>query len=102
MQYIPDKWVILEIEPGEVYKVLGGWKGGYLGADEWRLNSGIKELKEEEDCYVAVGHSGSEYYMNKQSEGLTMFSAGVLKSMQDRYPQITTVTVEEYRAKMRA
>ena len=27
------------------YRVLAGWHGGYLGADEWRMNSGIVKVQ---------------------------------------------------------
>jgi hypothetical protein len=39
----PENWVILKItNNGEiVYKVFGSWAGGYLGSDNWRINSGI-------------------------------------------------------------
>jgi hypothetical protein len=39
----PENWVILKItNNGEiVYKVFGSWVGGYLGSDNWRINSGI-------------------------------------------------------------
>ncbi len=32
-EYKPDRWVVLKITNGEkvIYKVMGGWYGGYLG-----------------------------------------------------------------------
>ena len=78
MEYHPDVWVIVKLsseEYGEVYKVLAGWYGGYLGGDSWKLNSGIESVTEEsEDVISFKGFSGSVYLCHKQTErfsGLT-------------------------------
>ena len=65
--YTPERWVILRIdlsEPEEtMYRILGGWYGGYLGCDSWRLSSPIVsyEFNEEDKLHVFKNESGSEY-----------------------------------------
>lgn len=70
----PDNWVIVEIADKDTtfYKVLGGWSGGYLDGDRWRINSGITEVEEKEDHYLFYGQSGSVYKCWKESELIRM------------------------------
>lgn len=70
----PDNWVIVEIADKDTtfYKVLGGWSGGYLDGDRWRINSGITEVEEREDHYLFYGQSGSVYKCWKESELIRM------------------------------
>ena len=76
----PNEWVVVKIkEPdtGEtIYKVFGGWWGGYGASDSWKMNSGIvKAVKsdytheriEKHPEWVIVdfhGYSGSIYRVN--------------------------------------
>ena len=80
--YNPDKWTILKIlneEDGKYfYRILGGWGGGYLDGDSWRLNSGVEsyELCKEDDEGVPQkilfkGATGSIYDCWIDSEGMT-------------------------------
>lgn len=83
--YIPDAWVILRFESeehGVVYKVLGGWGGGYLSGDGWRLSSGIKKVEWIPDdtnvghkTYVIHNDSGSRYFCKETRHGLRMSNA---------------------------
>ena len=70
----PDNWVIVEIADKDAtfYKVLGGWSGGYLDGDRWRINSGITEVEEKEGHYLFYGQSGSVYKCWKESELIRM------------------------------
>lgn len=79
-EYKPDRWVILKIntDKGVLYKVMGGWFGGYLGSDNWRINSGITKVEIEGDVYKFHGSSGSVYICNKNNYGLTVFMSAVL------------------------
>ena len=83
--YSPDNWVILRIKEGKgtfpFYKVLGGWSGGYLDGDSWRMNSGITEVKKDDNYYYFYGYSGSCYRCNKESYMLRMNNAGVYESL---------------------
>ena len=85
---IPDNWIILKIEVQEetYYKVLAGWSGGYLDGDSWKLNSGIVEVKETDDYYDIIGHSGSVYRCSKGMERVRMNIGGVLSQLLEKYP----------------
>lgn len=71
--YTPERWMIVKIEhPKEtVYKVLAGWRGGYLEGDSWRMNSGITKVEDDGEHYIFHGHSGSQYICHKECEGYT-------------------------------
>lgn len=79
-EYKPDKWVILKIKtPNDIlYKVMGGWYGGYLGSDTWRINSGITKVELEDNMYKFYGSSGSIYLCRKDSYGMTTLMQSVL------------------------
>ena len=95
--YHPDSWVVIKIITEETlnssntayiegrtyYKVLGGWSGGYLSSDCWRLNSGINLVFDHEDEFHFYGHSGSNYICLKDTYGLRMSTAGIFKQMQE-------------------
>ena len=107
MSYVnrPDRWVILEIktEIETLYKVLCGWNGGYAGADEWRLNSGIVryEIKDRGRVVEFHGHSGSIYECRIASEGFTSLMASVLSNLEAQCESrndisVNYITFEEY------
>lgn len=81
MNYFPDNWVVVKIKDGsagkQLYKVLGGWSGGYLDGDSWRMNSGICKVTEEGDHLKFWGFSGSCYVCHKDSYGLRMNNSGI-------------------------
>ena len=83
--YRPDNWVVLKIKEGKgtfpFYKVLGGWSGGYLDSDSWRLNSGVTEIKQDGDYYEFYGESGSCYRCHDKSYGLRMNNAGIYNQL---------------------
>ena len=85
-EYTPDRWVIVEInsEHGKIRKVLGSWYGGYAGGDHWRLSSGITEIVEHEKHYEVHNESGSIYTCIKGAEGMSGYTAGVLKDSQKK------------------
>lgn len=66
----PDQWIILKI-PGNYYKVFGVWVDGYLGGDQWKLNSGINKITEDDEYYYFYGYSGSCYNCHKAHYGIT-------------------------------
>ena len=87
MIYTPDEWLLVKISPkGEdsIYKVFATWIGGYLGADSWKLNSGIVGVTEDENSYSFHGYSGSEYVCSKSCYGATGYGYGVLANLQDK------------------
>jgi hypothetical protein len=79
-EYKPDRWVVLKLKSKNehIYKVMGGWYGGYLGSDSWRINSGITKVELDGDDYVFYGYSGSTYVCNKNSYGATFIMLSVL------------------------
>ena len=87
-EYTPDNWVVLKIKEGKgtfpFYKVLGGWSGGYLGGDSWRMNSGVTQVKEDGDYYEFYGESGSCYRCHKEVYGLRMNNAGVYNQLREQ------------------
>jgi hypothetical protein len=83
MVYQPDNWIVLKIHSDDltVYKVLGGWSGGYLDGDSWRMNSGISKVEVEGDHYLFRGYSGSTYKCHKGTYGIRMNIAGIYESL---------------------
>ena len=66
----PDKWVVIEITSNNIEplrKVFGSWER-LDGA--WKLNSGIKSVKIEDDYIVFTGYSGKNYYCKIGAEGI--------------------------------
>ena len=106
-EYNPDKWQIVKFtseKGGDVYKVLGGWSGGYLDPDAWRLSSGLEKITEEGDYYLMHNYSGSIYKCHKEMDGFTGISGAIYSGWQeatkdDKDVEITTVTVEEFNNK---
>ena len=79
METNPDYWCIIKMQYKEpIYKVFATWKGGYLGSDSWRANSGIKKVIDKETHYEIVGFSGSFYKCYKTSYGTTSYGDNIL------------------------
>lgn len=77
----PERWVILKL-PDNYYKVFATWAGGYLGSDSWKLNSGIKEVEQDEDFYYFQGFSGSCYKCHKERYGIaTSYGQDILNKI---------------------
>ncbi|MCB1711158.1 MAG: hypothetical protein KDH96_01370 [Candidatus Riesia sp.] len=77
----PERWVVLKL-PENYYKVFGTWAGGYLDGDSWKLNSGIKEIKQDDNYYYFIGFSGSCYKCHKKGYGTaTSYGLGVLNTL---------------------
>ena len=78
-EYSPDNWILLKIEnDGKTFfKILGGWRGGYLHGDSWRMSSIVESIEEDDRNYIFHNYSGSKYICNKQREGLSMVTSGV-------------------------
>ena len=87
MEYTPDSWVVLKIYNDEkpFYKVLAGWNGGYLDGDSWRINSGISQVKHDNNYYEFYGKSGSLYRVHESAYRLTMATSGIYNQLKDRF-----------------
>ena len=89
----PEQWVVLRISTEDnidipYYKVFGGWRGGYLDGDRWKLNSGITKVEEDDDYFYFYGYSGSCYKCHKRGYGLkegrrhfSLYCQGVLEDL---------------------
>ena len=93
-EYTPNNWIAVKFEyEGKTYaKILGGWSGGYLDGDSWRLNSGVSRIEDDGDYYSVYGASGSVYKCYKHCERVTMIISGVLKSLEDNGAETITMT----------
>lgn len=98
-EYEPHNWVILKIdseEYGVYFKVLGGWSGGYLDGDSWRINSGIAKIEEEDEHYLFHGLTGSVYKCLKRNESLRFSMQGTYNTMKKEFgDKVNIVPVEE-------
>jgi len=98
-EYNPDSWVIIKItvpDQKTIYKVLGGWSGGYLDGDSWQLNSGIAKVEKNGDYFDFHGYSGSVYKCHKDSNQMRMSMAGTWNQLKEKFPDnVELVTVDE-------
>ena len=96
-EYNPHNWVVLKITQGEetIYKVLGGWSGGYLDGDYWRLNSGITGVEKQAYLYGFYGSSGSVYWCHQGSYRLTMAISGFYNDMKKRFGDAVELMPED-------
>ena len=93
--YNPDKWVM--VKSSQVVKVLGGWSGGYLDGDSWRLSSGLLRIEddpEDPNYYLMHNHSGSIYRCHKNAEGTNSVSGYILSKLIDMGAK--KISVEEF------
>lgn len=69
--YEPDNWVVIRIlfDDGPIYKVYGEFHYS------WRVNSGIKDVKEDEDFIYFYGYSGSLYKCKKSLYGINLYNS---------------------------
>lgn len=100
--YSPNKWVILKFTNGEktFHKILGGWSGGYLDGDSWRLSSGLEKVEEDGDFYLMHNHSGSVYKCHKSMNSMTGLMGSMYSSFKKEAEEanfkLDVVTIEEY------
>ena len=87
-EYNPDSWVVLKMtyKDQTFYKVLGGWAGGYLNGDSWRLNSGVERAELVDGKYHFHGSSGSVYRCNPEMYGLRVVTANIFDQMKSAHP----------------
>ena len=80
-EQVPHNWIVVKLPEDKGYKVVGGWSGGYLDGDSWRVNSGITKIIDKEDHYLIHGASGSVYKCYKNSEIVRQNIVGILKQL---------------------
>jgi hypothetical protein len=82
-EYTPDVWVVLEFDRPDLEKplrkVFGGWYGGYTGSNSWKLNSGITNVRiDDQGHYEFDGYSGSTYYCHFNNYHMSSLMQSVL------------------------
>lgn len=87
-EYKPDSWAVIKMtyKDETFYKILGGWSGGYLDGNSWRLSSIIEKCVHDNDKLHFYGSSGSVYSVNPGHYGLRMATVGIWDQMKERYP----------------
>lgn len=97
--YRPNRWVIVKVKYKDeiMYRVLGGWSGGYLDGDSWRLGSPIvnyqfetDEENESSEYIRFFNESGSEYLCHATGEGFNM----IMSEMYSLIEEHNDVSVE--------
>ena len=83
MTETPDNWVIVDLNG--VRKILCSWAGGYLGADEWRLSSGIVRVVDFNDRYDIVNTSGSLYVCYKDRQKCSSYMLEKINSWRNSH-----------------
>ncbi|CAB4133180.1 hypothetical protein UFOVP250_56 [uncultured Caudovirales phage] len=96
-EYVPDRWVVLEINTGKelIRKVFAGWYGGYADGDSWKLNSGNKAETEFDDRWEFDGYSGSKYICYKNNYGMGSYMGQVLSGWTKEMPDGAAITIVE-------
>lgn len=83
--YTPDGWEMIRYfntnEDRDEYYIFGSWSGGYLDSDTWRRNSGVSEIKEDDEYYYFYGFSGSVYKCHKEHSHIAAYCTHVLSNM---------------------
>ena len=95
--YTPNRWILIRLKNSsrEVTKVLGGWSGGYLDSDSWKLSSGIKSVEDFEDFYLVKNYSGSIYKCYKKNEGVTILTGNILEKIRENV-DVELVDINEF------
>ncbi len=89
-EYNPDCWVVFRVNNPDLekpcYKVFGGWYGGYLNGDSWKINSGIVRVEKDENLFKFYGESGSVYIVHNNSYKMSGYMSGVWANMMNKIP----------------
>jgi hypothetical protein len=96
MEYIPDHWVILNIQD-EFHKVLAGWDGSYTNGSSWQINSGITRVEDQGDLLHFYGESGSCYICHKAKEGFNPIMSDIYCKITNKFKDgVEAISYEEY------
>ena len=84
--YRPDNWVVIKMTRQQpnlqvTYKVLAGWKAGYLDGESWRMNSGVDFIVDHKDEVHFHGRSGSNYICGKGQYGMRRNGSSIFERM---------------------
>lgn len=100
-EYNPDVFVILKVfYQGDImYRTLGGWYGGYLDGDSWRLSSPIVSVNMGAEYTDSIpnlqiyNESGSVYNLGASIYKLSTTTFGVLNSLMESTAKQTNISV---------
>jgi len=71
--HTPDKWLLLKCTPSDgappFYRIWATWGGSYTYGANWRLNSGINEVRSMFDGWICTGVSGTAYHLRRGAAG---------------------------------
>lgn len=83
----PDLWSFVYIESADrkMVRVIAGWRGGYLGGDEWRFSTPLQSISETEEGYLAWTESGSSYYLRKSGQDC---SSSLVEAVYNKYKRV--------------
>ncbi|NCP98420.1 hypothetical protein GW796_00910 [archaeon] len=90
-QNYPDKWVLVKIytpEYGTIIKVLASWFGGFAGSDSWTISSGVIKTTQTETGYEFLNESGSIYFCNKATYGMSSYTHSVYTRFVKKFKEI--------------
>ncbi len=78
--YIPDLWQIVEITPKDIRnppycRIMASWYGG---GNSWKLSSSIVEIKDKDQYWEVLNHSGSVYILYKNCKGMPGLGLSIL------------------------
>lgn len=94
--YCPDNWVVIKFNTKSPhYKILGGWSGGYLSGDSWRLNSGVVKMTTDKDFYNFYGSSSSVYTCHKENYCLRNNNAHIWEQLKNKFGDKVELMPEE-------
>ncbi|WP_370215202.1 hypothetical protein [Salipiger bermudensis] len=102
MEHSPEDWVILKVlfktqdRTFTQLRVLGGWRGGYLSGDAWRIDSGIQAIHADDLEYRFLGRSGSVYLCRRGGYRMSRIMASGLEELK-RQPSVVDAEVLEDR-----
>lgn len=100
-KYIPDAWVLVEInskEYGKIRKILAGWYGGYCGSDEWKLSSGNLAEYTENGFIVFPQESGSFYYCHPDCQRMTGLMGSIFNRFVTQFKEVgASIEIIEYK-----
>ena len=91
MTETPDNWVIVDLNGAR--KILCSWSGGYFGADEWRLSSGMNSVVDFGDYYEISNVSGSLYTCYKARQKCSSYMAEKINSWRKTHGDQLNLTV---------
>jgi hypothetical protein len=83
-EYRPDCWVLVRVTHPDGKKekrVFGGWLGGYLAGDSWRMSTNITHLKTNKKTTEFTCESGSKYICQNDAHHCSAHMHEVLASL---------------------